>query len=64
MLLFICKLKKEKEALTMNNIYICELNNINYGLTKNIKRRGFLLYLINKGNKTKYKDYEITSSNY
>ena len=47
----------------MNNIYIYELNNVNYGLTKNIKQRGFLLYLINKGNKTKYKDYEITNRN-
>ena len=49
----------------MNNIYICELDNVNYKLTQNIKwGGGGLLYLINKGNKTKYKDYEITSINY
>ena len=48
----------------MNNICICELNNVNYKLTQNIKRGGVILYLINKGNKTKYKDYEITSINY
>ena len=49
----------------MNNICICELNNVNYKLTQNIKKRGgVILYLINKGNKTKYKDYEITSINY
>ena len=48
----------------MNDIYICELNNVNYELTKNIKGGGVLLYLVNKGNKTKYKDYEITSINY
>ena len=34
-------------------------------LSQNYKKRGgVLLYLINKGNKTKYKDYEITSINY
>ena len=48
----------------MNNICICELNNVNYKLTQNIKWGGAHLYLINKGNKTKYKDYEITSINY
>ena len=48
----------------MNNIYICELNDVNYKLTQNIKCGGAHLYLINKGNKTKYKDYEITSINY
>ena len=49
----------------MNNICICELDNINYKLTQNIKKRGGAhLYFINKGNKTKYKDYEITSINY
>ena len=48
----------------MNNVYIFELDNVNYKLTENIKWGGVLLYLINKGNKTKYKDYEITSINY
>ena len=48
----------------MNNICICVLNNVNYKLTQNIKWGGVILYLINKGNKTKYKDYEITSINY
>ncbi len=48
----------------MNNINLNRLNNVNYKLTKNIKWGGVLLYLINKGNKTKYKDYEITSINY
>ena len=48
----------------MNNICICKLNSVNYKLTKNIKWGGDHLYLINKGNKTKYKDYEITSINY
>ncbi len=48
----------------MNNINLNRLNNVNYRLTKNIKWGGVLLYLINKGNKTKYKDYEITSINY
>ena len=48
----------------MNNICICKLNSVNSKLTKNIKWGGVLLYLINKGNKTKYKDYEITSINY
>ena len=48
----------------MNNIYMCELDNVNYKLTQNIEWEGVLLYLINKGNKTKYKDYEITSINY
>ena len=49
----------------MNNIYICELNDVNYKLTQNSKMGGGAhLYLINKGNKTKYKDYEITSINY
>ena len=47
-----------------NNINLNRLNNVNYKLTKNIKWGGVLLYLINKGNKTKYKDYEITSINY
>ena len=47
----------------MNNINICELNSVNYELTKNIKWGRVLLYLINKGNKTKYKDYEITNRN-
>ena len=45
----------------MNNINLNRLNNINYKLTKNIKGGEVLLYLINKGNKTKYKDYEITN---
>ena len=45
----------------MNNICICKLNSVNYKLTKNIKGGEVLLYLINKGNKTKYKDYEITN---
>ena len=48
----------------MNNINLNRLNNVNYKLTKNIKWGGVILYLINKGNKTKYKDYEITSINY
>ena len=49
----------------MNNVYIFELDNVNYKLTENIKWGGGAhLYLINKGNKTKYKDYEITSINY
>ena len=48
----------------MDNICICELDNINYKLTQNIKWGGVHLYLVNKGNKTKYKDCEITSSNY
>ena len=47
-----------------NNINLNRLNNINCKLTKNIKWGGAQLYLINKGNKTKYKDYEITSINY
>ena len=37
---------------------------MNTKLTQNYKMRGGgLLYLINKGNKTKYKDYEITNRN-
>ena len=37
---------------------------MNTKLTKNYKMGGgALLYLINKRNKTKFKDYEITSSN-
>lgn len=48
----------------MNNINICELNSVNYELAQNYKMGGILLYLVNKGNKTKYKDYEITSNYY
>ena len=48
----------------MNNICICELNNINHKLTKNYKMGGDVCLTVNKRNINKiYKDYEITNRN-
>ena len=48
----------------MNNIYICELNNVNYKLTQNYKMGGVVYLIINKRYNNKInKDYEITTSN-
>ena len=49
----------------MNNIYICELNNVNYKLTQNHKMGCVCVYLtVNKRYNNKInKDYEITNRN-